>query len=84
MKKLIPPDKKQCQAEKPNGYSFMTLGGVPGYIRCTNKPVVIMKEKKAASDGLTGSMAVCSECLASAKKQLGDNFFTVEKIKRRN
>ncbi len=37
-------DLDQCQAEKPNGHSFMTLGGRPGLVRCTNKPSVIITE----------------------------------------
>ena len=47
MAKLTPPDPKQCQAMKPNLYTFMTLGGRPGHDRCTNKPVWIATEKKA-------------------------------------
>ena len=76
--KLIPPDKDQCQAEKT--LSKYAMGGRIGErIRCTNKPVAIIKEKKA-KDGLKGSMSVCAECLEVAKGQLGENYFTVIKL----
>lgn len=40
--KRIPLDLKRCQAEKPNGYTFMTLGGktscvVTRFLRGTRK-----------------------------------------------
>ena len=68
--KLIPPDKKQCQAEKPNGHSFMTLGGRPGRERCTNKPTMLATEKKPGKDGQRGSMTVCDECFSVMQKQM--------------
>jgi len=40
-----PVDLKQCQAEVPNGNTFMTLGGRPGRERCKNKPTVVVTEK---------------------------------------
>ena len=81
-KKLTPPDLKQCQAEKPNGNSFMTLGGSPGLERCTAKPSVIVTERKPGLDGLKGSMALCDECLAVLRKQLGENYATVQPIEK--
>jgi hypothetical protein len=78
--KLTPPDIQQCQAEKPNGHSFMTLGGAPGRVRCTALPEVIVKETKKGKDGLRGSMALCAECLEVAKKQLGEKAFKVTRI----
>jgi hypothetical protein len=68
--KLIPVDKKRCQALKTNGNNFMTFGGVPRMMRCDNKPTVIVK----------GSMSLCDECLTVAKKNLPKNFFTEKKI----
>jgi hypothetical protein len=67
---LEPPDLKQCQAEKPNGYNFMTLGGRPGRVRCTSKPTVIATEVKPGADGLTGSMSLCDDCRAVMEKQM--------------
>jgi hypothetical protein len=79
--KLTPPDIQQCQAEKPNGNSFMTLGGATGRVRCTALPEVIVKETKKGEDGLRGSMSLCAECLEVAKKQLGETTFKVTRIK---
>lgn len=70
-KPLEPPDLKRCQAEVPNGHSFMTLGGRPGRERCKNKPTVIIEEVVPGKDGQRGSMAVCHSCWAVALKQLG-------------
>lgn len=77
---LIPPDRKQCQAEKPNGNSFMTLCGVPGHVRCTNKPAVILEENKKGKDGQIGSMSLCADCHAVFIKQLGKKFATVIEV----
>jgi hypothetical protein len=62
-KALIPPDLERCQAEKPNGHTFMTLGGSPGRERCKDKPTVIVKEKKPGKDGQCGSMTLCTRRL---------------------
>jgi hypothetical protein len=72
--KLAPPDIKQCQAEKPNGYSFMTLGGRPGRERCTTLPAFIVSEKAPGKDMQTGSMSICISCLCVMNEQmkLGD------------
>lgn len=78
---LIPPDRKQCQAEKPNGYSFMTLGGTPGLVRCKNKPTVIAHENKPAEDGRKGSMSLCDECAKKMIEQCGAAFCTLKPIK---
>lgn len=77
---LIPPDKKQCQAEKPNGNTFMTLGGVPGLERCKNKPKVIATEAQPGEDGLKGSMSLCLPCLSQLRKQLGPEAVTVKAV----
>ena len=58
----------------------MTLGGVPGLVRCTAAPVAIVREKKAAKDGQRGSMSLCAHCLEVAKKRFG-NTITVTTIK---
>ena len=77
--KLIPVDKQQCQAEHQVG-AFSFGGQIGKRTRCTNKPTVTIKERKAAADGLAGSMSLCDTCLQNAYKQLGKDFFTVTKI----
>jgi hypothetical protein len=77
---LIPPDLKRCQAEKPNGHSFMTLGGVPGRERCTDKPTVVVTEVAPGADGRRGSMSLCHHCWAVALEQLGAYSITAEPI----
>lgn len=79
-KKLTPPDPKQCQAEKPNGNSFMTLGGRPGMLRCENKPSVIVYENKPGVDGQKGAMSLCKSCLAVLNKQMPVGYVRVEAI----
>ncbi|MGH9390490.1 MAG: hypothetical protein ACRD1Z_12805, partial [Vicinamibacteria bacterium] len=67
--KLIPPDLERCQGEKPNGYTFMTFGGVPGLVRCSEKPTHIAFEPKQEGRE-QGSMSLCGECLAVCSKQV--------------
>lgn len=62
MPPLTPPDPERCQTMVSNGNSFMTLGGRPGLVRCTNKPAVIITETQPAEDGQIGSMSLCDEC----------------------
>jgi hypothetical protein len=69
MTKLTPPDLEQCQADRPNGYTFMTLGGRPGLERCKYKPTIIVKELKPGEDGQCGSMALCWHCFIQFKLQ---------------
>jgi len=78
--KLIPPDIKQCQAEKPSGHTFMTLGGRPGLVRCSNKPTYVITETKKGADGKRGSMSLCDSCLAVAINQLSSSAFTMKKV----
>lgn len=78
---LIPPDLNQCQAEKPNGVTFMTLGGKFKMERCTNKPLYIATENVAGKDGLIGSMSLCEDCKDVFIKQMGSNFATIVPIK---
>lgn len=80
MTKLIPPDKNQCQAEKPNGVNFMTLGGRAKLIRCTNKPAYLMTEKTKGEDGQIGQMTVCADCLAVFDKQVGRDNVIIESL----
>lgn len=82
MSTLTPPDIDQCQAEKPNGQSFMTLGGGPGYVRCADEPTVIATENKAGRDGLKGSMSLCDECKAKLLEQMGTDYATFATIER--
>lgn len=74
---MIPIDKNRCQAEKPNGVNFMTLGGEFKMIRCNNTPTVIATETNAGHDGLKGSMTMCDDCLKIAEKQLPKGFFDI-------
>jgi len=78
--KLTPPDVNQCQAMKPTGESFMTLGGKPELYRCTNKPIVIVKEVVQGSDGRLGSMSLCQLCLCVMHKQCGLGGVSMESI----
>jgi hypothetical protein len=80
MGKLIPPDHEQCQAEKPNGYTFMTLGGRPGRVRCENKPITIATEVVLGQDGSRGSMSLCAECWKVMLKQLGPFYASFEPL----
>jgi len=77
---MIPIDKERCQAENPNGQSFMTLGGGHKMIRCENRPTVIATEIKAGSDGLKGSMTMCDDCLKVANEQLPKGFFDLVEL----
>jgi hypothetical protein len=76
----IPVDYSQCQTEKPNGNSFMTLGGRPGLVRCTNKPTVVAVENKPGADGCIGSMSLCDSCKDVLIKQLGPDFASFRAI----
>jgi hypothetical protein len=78
--KLVPPDLNQCQAEKPIDYSFMTLGGRPGFERCIYKPTWIAIEKKPGPDNLIGSMSLCDECKCKLIEQAGDDYCTFQSI----
>jgi hypothetical protein len=80
LKPLILPDLTRCQAEKPNGNSFMTLGGKPGLERCKDKPTVIVTEAVPGSYGRRGSMSLCHHCWSVALKQLGAFSITAEPI----
>lgn len=77
---LEPVDKERCQTLKPNGHSFMTMGGVPGLTRCKNSPIVIAVEAKEDSEGVRGSMSMCEECLEVARKELPSSFFDIVTI----
>ena len=77
---VIPVDKKQCQAEKPNGESFMTLGGGHKMVRCDSAPTVIVRENKSGYDGLRGEMTLCDHCHNVMIEQLGEEFTTAEEI----
>jgi hypothetical protein len=66
LKPLEPPDKKQCQADVPNGTNFGRVDVLR--VRCTTKPIVIVKEKKPGADGRRGSMSLCGACLTEFQK----------------
>lgn len=76
---LIPPDKKQCQAEK---YEPFMMGGNL-MRRCNKKPSVITKEVKPGADGRRGSMSLCPACLKACLKQLGKSAVTVTPIRQK-
>lgn len=82
--KLIPPDKKRCQAMKkegchPDAEHFMVHG--PGrFVRCTKAPTVIAYENKPAADGLKGSMSLCDECLELYLKAFPPGHSTIKKL----
>ncbi len=80
MTDLIPPDLKRCQAEKPNGASLFTFGGIPELIRCTEKPLFIATEKEPREDGLKGSMTLCAHCLSVFIKQMPNGYADVDHI----
>ncbi len=82
--KLIPPDKKQCQADKPNpNHSFMSFGIHPKYIRCENKPTVILYATVVTNaDGQKGSMSLCNDCLKVFLKQVGIDGHKVESFNK--
>lgn len=65
--KLVPPDRKQCQAEKPNGANFLSLGAKIQYTRCKEKPYVIVSQPK---DRLNGQMSLCRACLLKFMEQV--------------
>lgn len=79
-KPLTPPDFDRCQAEKPNGHSFMTLGGRPGLERCDRKPTVLVTEKKPGADGRAGSMTLCDGCLAVFRKQMPKDLVDIKDL----
>ena len=82
--KLIPPDKKQCQAEKPNGVNAFTLGGKFELIRCENEPIFIAKEKRPGKDGRRGSMSLCGSCKKKMEEQMpGVATFTEIKLRKK-
>ena len=77
---LDPPDHDQCQAEIPNGATFLTMGGRPELIRCTNKPAVIATEVKPGKDGQVGSMSLCTSCHLVFLQQMPAGYATFEEI----
>jgi hypothetical protein len=80
MSKLTPPDLERCQAEKPNGHTFLTLGGSPGRVRCDSRPVFVAKELHPGEDGQCGSMSLCAKCQVVFVKQLGIDYAEFERI----
>jgi len=80
MSELEKPDEAQCQAEKPNGQSFMTFGGGHKMVRCTEKPQFILTENKPGKDGKKGSMSLCSSCLTVFLKQMPPEYASVAEI----
>ena len=48
----------------------MQLGG-KAFIRCENKPAVIITEKEATTCGQHGSMSLCEDCFDAFKERDG-------------
>lgn len=80
-KELTPPDRERCQADVPNGYSFMTLGGRPGRVRCSCPTNVIVREVAPGKDGLIGSMGLCYACLDVLGKQMPGHATVIETVR---
>ncbi len=81
--KLIPPDRKRCQAIIrsgcfPTAQEMFIIG--PGKMeRCDNKPDCIVTEKKVTNkDGLRGSMSLCGSCFVNFIHAFGGNHADVE------
>lgn len=83
-KELTPPDLKRCQAEMPNGATFMTVGGRPAMVRCTNVPTMLLTEKSPGEDGQIGSMTVCNDCFKVFVKQVGPTLATAVELEKNN
>lgn len=85
-KKIAPLDVDRCQTEVPNGASFMTLGGVPGLVRCSNQPEFVLVEREPGEDGQNGAMTVCASCFDVFKKSMGNKVkvhsFTILRSKK--
>ncbi|MCK5604765.1 hypothetical protein KAR91_22945 [Candidatus Pacearchaeota archaeon] len=84
---MEPVDPKRCQADKPTGHNFMTLGPGKPRERCKNKAVMIATENKPSEDGKIGFMSLCKDCLEVLKAQMsGDyaHFIDVEIWMERN
>lgn len=79
--KLTPPDQKRCQAEKPNGVTFMTYGGRFEMVRCTNAPRWIATEIEIGKDGKRGGMSLCADCRAVLEMQM-PRYATFRPIRR--
>jgi hypothetical protein len=71
---MIPVDFERCQAEKPNGNSFMTMGGRPVRVRCDATPVWLATETQPGADGLCGAMSLCDSCKHVLEEQLPPGF----------
>lgn len=80
---LTPPDLERCQALRPNGHNFMTLGGRPGFEQCESKPTVIVTENELDENGQKGSMSLCASCLLQFEKQMPKNYATATPIRGR-
>ena len=75
--KLVPPDKKRCQAVKVVG-AFMF--GPPKTTRCERRPIYIAYETKPGADGIKGSMSLCGECAKVCIEQMATSVL-LEKLK---
>ena len=82
--KLTPPDLKQCQANHlegawPDAAHFMVIGP-RRLVRCTEKAMFVVTEKRPGKDGVIGSMSLCNKCLARFLDQMGGDFADVKAI----
>ncbi len=78
---LTPPDTRRCQAEKPNGATFMTCGGRPEMVRCMEKPTMIVTEiLPPKGSNQCGAMSLCDACKVVFDRQMGTTNFVVTKL----
>ena len=73
---VIAHDPDRCQADVPNGHSFMSLGGRPGRTRCSAQPAFLATEDEPGEDGRRGSMSLCASCRDQMIKQGADSGVT--------
>lgn len=84
MKPLTPVDRTRCQAETKEEVSaktFMRIGWTPTWVRCENKPVVIVTEAKPDKDGQHGAMSLCDECHKQFEKKFPPGYVDYEWIR---
>lgn len=77
---LTPPDRKRCQAEKPNGATAFSLGGRPSLVRCGNPATIIVREKAPDENLQVGAMSLCDACRIVFLNQVGVKGYEFEDL----
>jgi hypothetical protein len=68
--KLVPVDRKRCQAMSTVG-NFMSLGGQRIEVRCNNVATYVATETRPnIVDGRKGRMSLCVECEQVCSRQM--------------